>query len=104
MNRRELITGLISLVAAPAIVRAGSLMPIKGVSLNDGVRLISMSHPNHTRVVIKGWDEYGTVMTETIWVPEGRMPIAYAADHTSLSRAMWFRVGSINVLNDPYEV
>lgn len=29
MNRRELITGLISLVAAPAIVRAGSLMPVK---------------------------------------------------------------------------
>lgn len=29
MNRRGFITGLISLVAAPAIVRAGSLMPIK---------------------------------------------------------------------------
>jgi hypothetical protein len=29
MNRRQLITGLISLVAAPAIVRAGSLMPVK---------------------------------------------------------------------------
>jgi hypothetical protein len=29
VNRRGFITGLISLVAAPAIVRAGSLMPIK---------------------------------------------------------------------------
>lgn len=29
INRRGLITGLISLVAAPAIVRASSLMPIK---------------------------------------------------------------------------
>lgn len=29
MNRRELITGLVTLVAAPAIVRAGSLMPVK---------------------------------------------------------------------------
>jgi len=28
-NRRQLITGLISLIAAPAIVRASSLMPIK---------------------------------------------------------------------------
>lgn len=28
-SRRALITGLISLVAAPAIVRAGSLMPVK---------------------------------------------------------------------------
>lgn len=29
LNRRSLITGLISLVGAPAIVRAGSLMPVK---------------------------------------------------------------------------
>jgi hypothetical protein len=29
MNRRGFITGLISFVAAPAIVRASSLMPIK---------------------------------------------------------------------------
>jgi hypothetical protein len=29
MNRRGFITGLISLVAAPAIVRASSLMPVK---------------------------------------------------------------------------
>jgi hypothetical protein len=29
MNRRGFITGLISLVAAPAIARAGSLMPVK---------------------------------------------------------------------------
>lgn len=29
MDRRQLITGLISLCAAPAIVRAGSLMPVK---------------------------------------------------------------------------
>ncbi len=28
LSRRGLITGLVSLVAAPAIVRAGSLMPI----------------------------------------------------------------------------
>lgn len=29
MDRRQLITGLISLCAAPAIVRVGSLMPVK---------------------------------------------------------------------------
>ncbi len=31
INRRSLITGLISLIAAPAIVRAGSLMPVKAM-------------------------------------------------------------------------
>lgn len=30
-SRRGFITGLISLVAAPAIVRAGSLMPVKAI-------------------------------------------------------------------------
>lgn len=33
-NRRKLITGLVSFLAAPAIVRASSLMPIKVIS-ND---------------------------------------------------------------------
>lgn len=32
-TRRSLITGLIALVAAPAIVRAGSLMPVKQMIL-----------------------------------------------------------------------
>lgn len=31
IHRRKLITGLVSLVAAPAIVRASSLMPVKSL-------------------------------------------------------------------------
>jgi hypothetical protein len=31
MRRRELITGFVSLIAAPAIVRAGSLMPVRSI-------------------------------------------------------------------------
>lgn len=31
-TRRELITGLVALIAAPAIVRAGSLMPVKAIT------------------------------------------------------------------------
>lgn len=34
-NRRQLITGLISFIAAPAIVRASSLMPVKAFVLPD---------------------------------------------------------------------
>lgn len=34
INRRGLITGLISLTAAPAIVRASSLMPVKVIDKN----------------------------------------------------------------------
>lgn len=31
INRRSLITGLVSFVAAPAIVRASNLMPVKAI-------------------------------------------------------------------------
>lgn len=34
LSRRSLITGLVNLVAAPAIVRAGSLMPVKVVGID----------------------------------------------------------------------
>lgn len=37
INRRSLITGLISLVAAPAIVRAGSLMPVRNYAATGGL-------------------------------------------------------------------
>ncbi len=49
INRRSLITGLISLVAAPAIVRAGSLMPVKAMlpllSTFDGEDIVWRSCP-----------------------------------------------------------
>lgn len=35
IERRSFITGLIALVAAPAIVRAGSLMPVKIIDIYD---------------------------------------------------------------------
>jgi len=38
INRRSLITGLISIVAAPAIVRAGSLMPVKKMDWREAAR------------------------------------------------------------------
>lgn len=37
MNRRGLITGVLGLIAAPAIVRAGSLMPVRVPPLIIGV-------------------------------------------------------------------
>lgn len=33
MNRRSFISGVVSLIAAPAIVRASSLMPVRGVAM-----------------------------------------------------------------------
>lgn len=43
LNRRSFITGLI---AAPAIVKAASLMPVRGVIMDvDGAAFSSMAHP-----------------------------------------------------------
>lgn len=44
-TRRSLITGLIALVAAPAIVRAGSLMPIKQMLSIPGPDILSSPLP-----------------------------------------------------------
>ena len=33
--RRSFLRGLVNIVAAPAIVRASSLMPVRGISLTD---------------------------------------------------------------------
>lgn len=41
IGRRGFITGLVSLVAAPAIVRAGSLMPVKAMTMADELALIN---------------------------------------------------------------
>jgi hypothetical protein len=51
LNRRSLITGLISLVAAPAIVRAQNLMPVKASVVEDPSTYIIQCGPGgHVRI------------------------------------------------------
>ena len=49
MPRRKFLTGLFGLVAAPAIVKAANIMPVKVIEpkwfANDGTGLVSMAHP-----------------------------------------------------------
>lgn len=71
MNRRQLITGLISLVAAPAIVRAGSLMPVKQmlplpVSTGDGIHL---SPTGYARLRFDGEDYLARILDSGISEP-----------------------------------
>ena len=53
MPRRKFLTGLFSLVAAPAIVKAANIMPVKVIEpkwfLNDGLPLQTMIHPVQRR-------------------------------------------------------
>ena len=50
--RRRFLTGLFGLIAAPAIVKAANIMPVKVIEpkwfLNDGLPLQSMAHPVRT--------------------------------------------------------
>jgi hypothetical protein len=48
MPRRKFLTGLFGLVAAPAVVKAANIMPVKLVQLDNGVALTSMTHPIRT--------------------------------------------------------
>ena len=45
MPRRKFLTGLFGFVAAPAIVKAANIMPVKLVRFDNGVALTSMAHP-----------------------------------------------------------
>jgi hypothetical protein len=45
LNRRSLITGLISLVAAPAIVRPTSIMPIKALPSAEDLDTLARKQP-----------------------------------------------------------
>jgi hypothetical protein len=69
MSRRGLITGLISLVAAPAIVRATSIMPVRST---DPALLIRNSwgtgwldHPNCRCLVVPDYAIIGAWRVDT---------------------------------------
>ena len=55
--RRKFLTGLFGLVAAPAIVKAANIMPVKVIEpkwfLNEGLPLQSMAHPVRKSSIIR---------------------------------------------------
>lgn len=68
-NRRSLITGLISLIAAPAIIRAGSLMPVKTIlplSEWEPIGEVFAGQIQYAPTLIDG--SYGSLIT---WIYDG---------------------------------
>ena len=57
MPRRKFLTGLFGLVAAPAIVQAANIMPVKVIEpkwfLHDGLAFRSMAHPVRKSSIIR---------------------------------------------------
>jgi len=71
MNRRGLLTGLGALIAAPAIVRAGSLMPVRRPPLTCApMHYVVYVHPMIIRnlmdadLLIKGAMDGGTALLD----------------------------------------
>lgn len=58
INRRGLITGLISFVAAPAIVRASSLMPVKAVKVDYTFRSFELDILYDQCNILPEWMQY----------------------------------------------
>lgn len=79
ISRRGLLSGLVGLIAAPAIVRVASLMPVKAW-MDDGVALNAMRHPwsnvagrdltedslMEMMLELSGFDAYGQPVIEMI--------------------------------------
>ena len=57
MNRRNFLTGLTTLLAAPAIVRVSAIMPVKALPVAEAPLW---------GVVVRGLDVFGNEMSETI--------------------------------------
>lgn len=80
LSRRGLITGLIALAAAPAIVRASSLMPVK-VMESDPFALLHYRMDEVYRITRDNMARslYGDGVAATIWyMNEGQSePIAF---------------------------
>lgn len=72
-SRRQFITGLISFVAAPAIVRAGSLMPIKVMEAEYGLgpMMQAIGDLRHDRILWQiHWDKVRKLIIIKTIVPE----------------------------------
>lgn len=79
-SRRSFITGLVALVAAPAIVRAGSLMPVNS-GLVPGLSLFDL--PQYNGVSMRYIVDYVPL------VPEARMDVLYGQTRAFVGGEQW---------------
>lgn len=75
MNRRGILLGLMSALAAPAIAHAGNLMPIKALIIE----------PVKPTWIIQGIDVYGNRVTEVIEAANAGDPEAWNSSYGKFS-------------------
>jgi len=106
MNRRGFLTGVAGLLAAPAIVRVSSLMPVSVLPVETRAILpLPYKTGRAGAVLVSGFDQYGNHVAE--WVDIGGtsktkfkeigIEVANASDAVAASGDIptFFRVGSV---------
>lgn len=66
MNRRGFLTGMAGLLAAPAIVRVSSIMPVSAWPVANARCSQLIREPFVGDVIVTGWDAYGNTVVEFI--------------------------------------
>ena len=80
LSRRRILTGLL---AAPIVVRAGLLMPVKAAPRWNTLLIDNGARASVNVVTLTGLDKYGNLFTETVlW---GSWPEALRAEKNFLS-------------------
>jgi hypothetical protein len=100
MPRRKFLTGLFGLVAAPAVVKAANIMPVKYIPQHlhelDGVGLTSMAHPVYEWKEIKlGYIITHREITDEIYAE--RMDLSTRALHEAMRQIR--EIYAANILN-----
>jgi hypothetical protein len=100
MPRRKFLTGLFGLIAAPAVVKAANIMPVKVITpqwfANDGTGLVSMAHPVYEWKEIKlGYIITHREITDEIYAE--RMDLSTRALHEAMRQTR--EIYAANILN-----
>ena len=64
-TRRLFLRSALGFLAAPAIVRVGSLMPVKAIPALP--RVISITEGGGLSFIVNGFDMYGKPTSEVVW-------------------------------------
>jgi hypothetical protein len=100
MHRRQFLKGLIGLVAAPAVVKAANIMPVKYITQHlhelDGIGLTTIAHPVYEwKEVRLGYIITRREITDEIYAE--RMDLSTRALHEAIRQTR--EIYAANILN-----
>lgn len=90
ISRRSLFGGFAGLLAAPAIVKAASLMPVKALSSEWPLKLGEWRRSRPLEEVIAILQRENKLLSEMSWIEDGRCLVEFSSgDRTGTLAAKW---------------